>query len=31
MTLPEDLKQLLLAFNVHGVEYLVVGGWAASF
>ena len=31
MTLPEDLKQLLLAFNAHGVEYLVVGGWAVSF
>ena len=27
MTLPEDLRQLLLAFNAHGVEYLVVGGW----
>ena len=25
MTLPEDLRQLLLAFNAHGVEYLVVG------
>jgi predicted nucleotidyltransferase len=31
MTLPEDLKQLLLAFNAHGVEYLVVGGWAVGF
>ena len=31
MTLPEDLKQLLLAFNGQGVEYLVVGGWAVSF
>jgi predicted nucleotidyltransferase len=31
MTLPEDLKQLLLAFNEHGVEYLVVGGWAVGF
>jgi predicted nucleotidyltransferase len=31
MTLPEDLKQLLLALNAHGVEYLVVGGWAAGF
>ena len=31
MTLPEDLKQLLLEFNAHGVEYLVVGGWAVGF
>jgi predicted nucleotidyltransferase len=31
MTLPEDLKQLLLALNAHSVEYLVVGGWAAGF
>jgi len=31
MILPEDLKQLLLAFNAHGVEYLVVGGWAVGF
>jgi predicted nucleotidyltransferase len=31
MTLPEDLKQLLLAFNANGVEYLVVGGWAVGF
>jgi predicted nucleotidyltransferase len=31
MTLPEDLKQLLLALNAHGVEYLVVGGWAVGF
>jgi hypothetical protein len=31
MTLPEDLRQLLLAFNEHGVEYLVVGGWAVGF
>jgi len=31
MTLPEDLKQLLLALNAHGAEYLVVGGWAAGF
>jgi predicted nucleotidyltransferase len=31
MTLPEDLRQLLLALNAHGVEYLVVGGWAAGF
>jgi hypothetical protein len=31
MTLPEDLRQLLLAFNEHGVKYLVVGGWAVGF
>jgi len=31
MTLPEDLRQLLLVFNEHGVEYLVVGGWAVGF
>ncbi len=31
MTLPEDLRQLLLAFNAHGVEYLIVGGWAVGF
>jgi predicted nucleotidyltransferase len=30
MTLPEDLKQLLLAFNAHAVEYLVVGGYAVG-
>jgi hypothetical protein len=28
--LPEDLKQLLLAFNAFGVEYLVVGGYAVG-
>jgi predicted nucleotidyltransferase len=31
MTLPEDLRQLLLAFNECGVEFLVVGGWAVGF
>lgn len=31
MTLPEDLRQLLLALNAHHVEYLIVGGWAAGF
>lgn len=31
MILPEDLRQLLHAFNAHGVEYLVVGGWAVGF
>jgi predicted nucleotidyltransferase len=30
MILPEDLKQLLHAFNEHGVEYLVVGGYAVG-
>ena len=30
MTLPEDLRQLLFAFNEHGVEYLVVGGYAVG-
>jgi predicted nucleotidyltransferase len=28
--LPEDLKQLLLAFNDHEVEYLIVGGYAVG-
>lgn len=31
MILPEDLRQLLLAFNAHGVEYLIVGGWAVGY
>jgi hypothetical protein len=26
----KDLKELLLAFNEHGVEYLVVGGYAVG-
>ena len=30
MTLPEDLKQLLAAFNLNGVEYLVVRGYAVG-
>ncbi|MGD0832278.1 MAG: hypothetical protein ABR907_15165 [Terracidiphilus sp.] len=30
MTLPEDLKQLLLAFNAHGVEYLIISGYAVG-
>jgi hypothetical protein len=30
MILPEDLKQLLLAFNAHGVEYLIIGGYAVG-
>jgi len=30
MILPEDLKQLLLAFNAEAVEYLVVGGYAVG-
>jgi len=28
--LPEDLRQLLLALNAHGVEYLIVGGYAVG-
>jgi hypothetical protein len=28
--LQNDLKELLLAFNAHGVEYLVVGGYAVG-
>jgi hypothetical protein len=28
--LPNDLKELLLAFNAHGVKYLVVGGYAVG-
>ena len=28
--LPEDLRQLLLAFNEHEVEYLIVGGYAVG-
>ena len=28
--LPEDLKQLLHAFNANGVEYLIVGGYAVG-
>jgi len=30
MILPEDLKQLLLAFNAQGVEYLIIGGYAVG-
>jgi hypothetical protein len=30
MFLPEDLGQLLLAFNAEAVEYLVVGGYAVG-
>ncbi|HTV04285.1 MAG TPA: hypothetical protein VME86_02875 [Acidobacteriaceae bacterium] len=26
----KDLRELLLALNVHGVEYLVVGGYAVG-
>lgn len=28
--LPSDLRELLLAFNAHGVEYLLVGGYAVG-
>lgn len=31
MILPEDRRQLLLVLNAHGVEYLVVGGWAVGY
>ena len=31
MILPEDLRQLLLALNAHGVEYIVIGGWAVGY
>ncbi len=27
----DDFKELLSAFNAHGVKYLVVGGYAVSF
>jgi hypothetical protein len=26
--MPDDLKELLRAFNDHGVKYLIVGGYA---
>ena len=26
--IPDDLKELLRAFNDHGVKYLIVGGYA---
>lgn len=26
-----DLRQLLESFNAHGVNYLIVGGYAVSF
>jgi predicted nucleotidyltransferase len=28
--LPNDLRELLLVFNEHGVEYLLVGGYAVG-
>jgi hypothetical protein len=28
LMMPEDLKELLHAFNDHGVKYLIVGGYA---
>ena len=28
--LPKDLRELLLAFNAHAVDYLVVGGYAVG-
>jgi hypothetical protein len=27
----QDYKELLSAFNAHGVKYLIVGGYAVSF
>jgi len=27
----QDFKELLSAFNAHGVKYLIVGGYAVSF
>ena len=27
----DDFKDLLSAFNAHGVKYLIVGGYAVSF
>ncbi len=27
----QDFKDLLSAFNAHGVKYLIVGGYAVSF
>ena len=27
----QDYKDLLSAFNAHGVKYLIVGGYAVSF
>ena len=27
----QDFKELLSAFNAHGVRYLIVGGYAVSF
>jgi len=29
--MPKDLKELLRAFNDHGVKYLVVGGYGSAF
>jgi hypothetical protein len=31
MDLPSDFKELLELFNAHGVEYLIVGGYALAF
>jgi hypothetical protein len=29
MTLPDDFKEFLRSFESHGVEYLLIGGYAA--
>lgn len=31
MDVPSDFSELLASFNVHEVEYLVVGGFALAF
>ena len=31
MEIPEDFKELLRLLNSHGVEFLVVGGYALGF
>ena len=31
MEIPNDFRELLELFNVHKVEYLVVGGYALAF
>ena len=31
MEIPQDFKELLELFNAHGVEYIIVGGYALAF
>jgi len=31
MEVQEDFKELLELFNTHGVEYVIVGGYALAF